>query len=271
YLPADADAVLRLAKEKLPTAEVFELAQTRQGRSVKGVRFGAKPSEQHKPYGVWIQARQHAWEAGGSWVGQGFLQWAVSDEPSAVEFRKLANIYYIPIMDVDSVAVGAGGKDAVPRDHNRDWDEHPHYPEVAAAQKRIRQMEREQRFDVFIDLHNPGPNDRRPYFYGPHGMDKLPVIQQRNYTRWIAYAHNHIEQSNEKYRFATYVTTDEERNRMSANWVRNHTSSHVMSVTLETSWNRPEGTQKGYQTVGRQLGLSLLRYLESQPRLADDN
>lgn len=266
YLPQHANALLKQAKAELPTAEIFELARTRHGRTVQGIRFGAEATDDHKPYGLWLQARQHAWEAGGSWVGHGFLLWAVSDDPSAVELREMADIHFVPIMDIDSVAVGAGGKDAVPRDHNRDWDADPHYPEVAAAQSRIRQLEREGRFDVFIDLHNPGPNDRRPYFYGPVDLEQLPQIQQRNHARWIAYAHDQIEDSNPAYRFATYVKTVEERNRMSANWVRNHTSPHVMSVTLETAWNRPEGTQKGYQTVGRQLGLSLLRYLESQPR-----
>lgn len=266
FLPSHADAILNKAKETLPAAEIFELARTRNDRPVKGIRFGAEPTDDRKPYGIWIQARQHAWEAGGSWVGQGFLLWAVSDDEAAVELRNLATIHFIPIMDIDSTAVGAGGKDAIPRDHNRDWDNEPHYPEVAAAQKRILQLEKEGRFDVFVDLHNPGPNDRTPFFFGPIGLEKLPKIQQRNYIRWLAYSHDHIDEMRDTYRFATYVKTQEEQDRMSSNWVRNHTSPHVFSATLETAWNRPAGTQDGYQKVGRQLGHALLRYLESNPR-----
>lgn len=266
FLPSHADKLLKQAKQILPGAEIFELARTRNDRPVKGIRFGAEPADDRQPYGVWIQARQHAWEAGSSWVGQGFLLWAVSDDEAAVELRQLATIHFIPIMDVDSTAVGAGGKDAIPRDHNRDWDDEPHYPEVAAAQTRILEMEQEGRFDVFIDLHNPGPGDRVPFFFGPIGLEKLPTIQQRNYVRFLAYANDHIDEMRDTYRFATYVKTQEERDRVSSNWVRNHTSPHVFSATLETAWNRPEGTQAGYQTVGRQLGRALLRYLEANPR-----
>lgn len=53
---------------------------------------------------------------------------------------------------------------------------------------------------------------------------------------------------------------------MSANWVRNHTASHVLSTTLETVWNTPHSTQQGYRAVGVQLGMALTRYLESNPR-----
>lgn len=266
FLPSHADKLLSRAKKMLPEAEIFELARTRHDRPVMGIRIGAEPTKTHKPFGIWIQARQHAWESGSSWVGQGFLLWAVSDDEAAVELRQLATIHFIPIMDIDSTAVGAGGKDSVPRDHNRDWDDEPHYPEVAAAQKRILKMEKEGRFDVFIDLHNPGPGDRVPFFFGPIGLEKLPKIQQRNYVRFLAYANDQIDEMRDTYRFATYVKTQEERDRVSSNWVRNHTSPHVFSATLETAWNRPAGTQSGYQAVGRQLGQTLLRYLESDPR-----
>ncbi len=33
------------------------------------------PIPREKRFGVWIQARQHAWECGSSWVAQGFAEW----------------------------------------------------------------------------------------------------------------------------------------------------------------------------------------------------
>jgi len=133
FLPSHADVVLKSIKSRLPDATVFELARTRGGRSVRGIRIGGNADSGSPGHGVWVQARQHAWEAGASWVGRGFIEWLASDDPSAVNLRRVATVYYVPIMDVDNAAVGAGGKDAVPRDHNRDWDDKPHYPEVAAA------------------------------------------------------------------------------------------------------------------------------------------
>ena len=269
FLSAHADQILSLIKSRLPSAVPFELAKTRGGRSVRGIRIGDVSATGPAKYGVWVQARQHAWEAGSSWVGRGFAEWLSSDDPAAGKLRQTAVVYYVPIMDLDSVEQGAGGKDAVPRDHNRDWDGKPHYPEVAAAQRRILQLNADRRFDVFIDLHNPGGSERRPYFFGPINLDRLPTQQQQNHARWLACCSSAITGPlpvEPRYKFATYVQTSEERNRMSANWVRNHTADHVLSTTLETVWNTAHSTQQGYMTVGAQLGRALARYLESSPR-----
>ncbi len=271
FLPSHADEVLASVKAQLPHATMFELAKTRGGRPVRGVQIGNDSDKTSPRYSVWIQARQHAWEAGSSWVGRGFVEWLASDDQAAVNLRRVATVYYVPIMDVDNVALGAGGKDAVPRDHNRDWDDKPHYPEVAAAQKRILQLNADGKFDVFVDLHNPGGGERRPYFFGPINLDKLPSLQQQNHARWLAISKDAISGPlplEPRYKFATYVRTKEERNRMSANWVRNHTADHVLSTTLETVWNTPHSTQKGYRTVGAQLGRVVSRYLETNPRRA---
>ena len=269
FMSSQADQVLRSIKSRLPRATVFELAKTRGGRPVRGIRIGDAPQKDPATYGVWIQARQHAWEAGSSWVGRGFAEWLAGDDPAASKLRRSASVYYVPIMDVDNVEIGSGGKDAVPRDHNRDWDDNPHYPEVAAAQKRILELNADGRFDVFLDLHNPGGSERQPYFFGPINLKTLPANQQQNHARWLAFCRFAISGPlplEPRYKFATYVQTDEERNRMSANWVRNHTAGHVLSTTLETAWNTPHSTPQGYMTVGAQLGMALARYLEANPR-----
>ncbi len=157
FLPTHAEALLRKIAAAVPDAKVFQLARTRGDRPVYGIRFGTPPAGSAKSSAIWIQARQHAWEAGSSWVAQGFLNWAASDDPIAVGLRNRTTICVVPIMDVDSVA---GGKASVPRDHNRDWDDQPVYPEVRAAQAQIKQLHNSGRFDLFVDLHNPGPGDR---------------------------------------------------------------------------------------------------------------
>ena len=67
---------------------------------------------------VWSGGGRHAGEAVGSQVGRGFIRWYAGDEAKAL--RAKTYLHYIPIMDVDNAAIGAGGKEAVPRDHNRD-------------------------------------------------------------------------------------------------------------------------------------------------------
>lgn len=263
FVPSDADELLLQAKTALPSAEVFTLAKTRDGRPVKAVRFGAAKTETVKPFGIWIQARQHAWEAGSSWVGRGFLLWATSNDPAAIELRNHAHITFVPIMDVDNVTIGAGGKESVPTDHNRSWTDNSIYPEVTAAQNAITSADKAGRFNLFIDLHNPGPSDRRPFFYGPK-MDSLSVGQREKYEQFFAAARSSIDDLEPTYRFTTYIKTEEELNRVSSNWVRVHTADHVVATTLETSWNRPQGTQDGYELVGEQLGRAIAEYFRDR-------
>lgn len=262
FVPSDAEALLAEIAMKLPDARRFELAKTKGGRPVNGISIG----DVNAPHQVWVGARQHAWEAGGSQVGRGFIRWYASDEAKTV--RSKACLHFIPIMDVDNVAVGAGGKESVPRDHNRDWAAEPIYPEVAAAQGMIREIQAKRGLDVFIDLHNPGATDP-VYFYGPFGFERMTGMQQRNYQRWMDLAATSITQPVKvvsKYRFATYVTTDEERGRMSSGWVRQNSAPFTISVTLETGWNYPVMSVEGYGQIGAGLGRTLAAYLDENPR-----
>jgi len=262
FVPSDAEKLLTDIAAKLPESKRFELAKTRDGRPVNGIRIG----DENAPHQVWVGSRQHAWEAGGSQVGRGFITWYASDE--AKDLRAKTCLLYIPIMDVDNATLGAGGKEAVPRDHNRDWAAEPIYPEVAAAQKMIRDIHAKHGLDVFIDLHNPGANDPI-FFFGPFAFERMTGIQQRNYQRWIELAASNITEPmpvQPKYRFATYVTTDEERGRMSSGWVRANTGDSTISVTLETGWNSPLMSVEGYSTVGAGLGRSLAAYIGENPR-----
>lgn len=260
FVPSTAEEVLAQVQAKLGSeAERFELAKTLGGRSVNGVRIGKVDA----PRQVWVGARQHAWEAGGAWVGRGFIEWIASD--AAKDFRQHCCVHFIPIMDVDNVSIGAGGKEALPQDHNRDWSDTPRYPEVAAAQKRIAEIQAKHGLDVFMDLHNPGAGDRTPFFFGPFGFERMSEERRDNYQRWIDLAAAHINgplKVQPQYRFATYVKTDEERGRMSSGWARAHGGEGTISVTLETAWNTPHSTVENYMTVGGQLARALEAYLK---------
>ena len=260
FLPSHADALLEAVAAELPGAERFKLATTLQGRSVHGIRCGTPEA----PHAVWVQARQHAWEAGSSWVGRGFLQWIASDASEAVQLRAHSEIFFIPIMDVDNVALGAGGKEAVPRDHNRDWADQPVYPEVAAAQQHIGELAEAGRLKVFLDLHNPGANSKRPFYYGPLEYEQMGGQPRRNYHRFLSLSIATMVEPlaiERAYQFATYVKTDEERRRVSRDWVAEHSDESVVALTLETAWNTPHSTTQGYEHVGRGLAQTVARYL----------
>lgn len=260
FVPADAEHLLDRAIASTPGAEKFLLAQTRGGRPVNGLRLGKRDAGQV----VWVQARQHAWESGGSWVGVGFLDWVTSDAATARDLREKAEIFFIPIMDVDNVALGAGGKESAPRDHNRDWAAEPLYPEVAAAQEQLKRHLEAGRLRVFLDLHNPSPGDKKPYFFGPFDYETMTGPRRQTYDRFLELAVETMTGPlaiHPSYRFATYVKTEEERDRMSGAWIRNRSDDRVIAMTLETAWNTPHSTQQGYRKVGQQLAHTVAKFL----------
>ena len=250
FLPNHAEELLA---EFADSGKRFTLATSREGRLVNGISVG------NGQKAVWVQARQHAWESGSSWVARGFLEWTCSED--AAELREQATIYVTPIMDIDNVAIGAGGKDAVPRDHNRDWAAEPVYPEVAAAQARILDLEKAERLVLYLDLHNPAPSNRQPYFYGPAPFTVMSKPLRDNHQRWIKIVAAKIANLKSDYVYASYIKTDEERGRVSSNWVRRRTKRAV-ACTLETPWNSPASTTDGYRKVGAQLGQAVAEFVK---------
>ncbi len=267
FTPRDSAALVKRLAEAHPFAKPITLARTREDRDVPAlhIRAGGRPDAER--FGVWVQARQHAWESGGSWVCRGVAEWFTSDDEAARWLRERADIFIVPVMDVDHVATGDGGKEALPQDHNRDWSDAPHWPEVAAAQKRIAALVAQQRMDVFLDLHNPGPGDLASYFYA--GEDSLLADPGRaRRDRFLALAAERLEgpiphTAMSKPSGTTYHPLWRQ---ISNNWVTAHALHHTVSLCLETSWNTPGSTIDGYLTTGRQLAATVAAYLRENPR-----
>jgi hypothetical protein len=254
------ELVQRCAKDS-PHAATFELCKSNGGRSVPGLRVSQAGAKDGERLGIWVQARQHAWEAGSSWVCAGFVEWLLSNDPEAEALRKKAAITIIPIMDVDNVEVGAGGKNQKPHDHNRDWSEKPVWAEVLAATKEIAALNKEGRFDLFVDLHNPGAGDRQPFFFVPAPELQSPLARQ-NQDHFLGAARAVMTgplKLNPKAR-ESGANYDPAWEKISTNWVTKNSREHVVAVCLETSWNTPQSTLVNYKQVGKELGLAVERY-----------
>ncbi len=262
---AEAAELIEQAKQACDDVVEFKLCVSRGGRDVPAMRF--QPREAKSTSAVWVQARQHAWEAGSSWVCKGFVEWLVSDDPRATRLRSNTTVTVVPIMDVDNVAIGAGGKNQVPHDHNRDWSKQPHWRSVEEAMRELRRFDDAGQLDLFVDLHNPGANTTRPFYYvAPREL--MTVLRQRNLDRFLAASR--IEMTGPLQFTGEIIESgpeyDDGWKRISKNWVTLNTRDHVVATTLETAWNTPDSTIEGYQTVGRQLGLAIERYLQLDPR-----
>ena len=260
-----AQALVDSAAKTCADAKAFELCKSADGRACPALRVSGSKDE--KPFGVWISARQHAWESGGSWVCKGLVDWLVSDDPRAVALRKKAVFTIVPVMDTDDVELGAGGKGRVPNDHNRDWSDEPHWPEVRAAIAEIKRLNAAGTFDLFVDLHNPSANDKNPYFY----TSAKSELSQKAFTNLQTFLSCGKEEITGPLKFIGKTMEDgpnydKDWKKISKNWVYANTAPHVTAVTLETSWNVPESNQENYQRVGKELGLAIERYLQPDIR-----
>lgn len=74
YTPSAAAQLMREMSKNSPHAAVLELCRSREGRSVPMLHVSEGERTGRQRYGVWVQARQHAWESGSSWVAHGFAQ-----------------------------------------------------------------------------------------------------------------------------------------------------------------------------------------------------
>jgi hypothetical protein len=131
------------------------------GRSVEGrdlhlltiTEFSAESAA--PPPTVWLMCRQHAWESGTSFVGEGAIRYLLSEE--AAPLRKGLVFKILPMMDPDGCAHGGVRFNRSGYDLNRNWDtadpDNPEHrrlmPEICAAKKVIYAFS-----GFFLTLHN---------------------------------------------------------------------------------------------------------------------
>lgn len=111
---------------------------------------------------VWLQARQHAWEAGTSWVMEGALRFITSDAPEARTLREKVVFKFTPMIDPDGCARGKVRFNANGFDVNRHWHEVRldskadlrRMPEIWYSKKAILAAMRAKPIDLLINMHN---------------------------------------------------------------------------------------------------------------------
>ena len=267
YTPGLAGELIKQASGRAAWAVEQELCKSRAGRVVPMLHISEGDRTAAQRFGVWVEARQHAWESGGSWVCQGFMDWVMGDDMEAQWLRQNAEIFIVPVMDIDNTATGNGGKEGLPHDHNRDWVETPHWNEVAAAQRVITEMAGEGRMDVFLDLHNPAPNDKLAHFFAPpaealHGRQAAAAA---TFNELAVAAIRKVIPIMDKPKISGPGYHPLWR-QISATWVAEHGNDNTVALCLETPWNTENATVEGYKKVGAALASAVRQYLAAKPR-----
>ncbi|HEU0122179.1 MAG TPA: M14-type cytosolic carboxypeptidase [Bryobacteraceae bacterium] len=117
------------------------------------------------PQTVWLFFRQHSWESGSSWVGEGLVRHLLSGDGAALRKQLTWKIY--PLCDPDGVARGGVRFNKFGFDLNRNWDVNgvEKMPEITAQRAAIRRwLDAGHSVDFLLSLHN---TETAEYLEGP--------------------------------------------------------------------------------------------------------
>jgi len=129
---------------------------------------------------AWLFFRQHSWEAGSSWVGDGLVRHLLAPEGAVLRKQITWKIY--PMCDPDGVARGGVRFNKFGYDLNRNWDVNgiEKMPEITAQRAAIRAwLANGRQIDFLFSLHNTETGE---YLEGPPengGAGKYTVLAER--------------------------------------------------------------------------------------------
>src|SRR5690606_29478158 len=79
YTPEHLENLLIPLIQKNSNAELFTLCKTRNNRDNRALHLKPYENSQKVKFGIWLQARDHAFESGSSWVVHELSKWLMSD------------------------------------------------------------------------------------------------------------------------------------------------------------------------------------------------
>jgi Zinc carboxypeptidase len=139
-----------------PLVQIQTIGKTVQGRPLEILRFG-NPKAPHR---IFFRARAHAWEAGSSWVVDGFIRRFLAEDDLARAAQQSYRAYVLPMANKDGVAAGRTRFNFQGKDLNRDWDKPTDpvlAPENYALERWLESMIRAgQAPELALEFHNDG-------------------------------------------------------------------------------------------------------------------
>ena len=196
YTPADLGRLLADVG-RLPFVAVEVIGSTAGGRDLHLVTVTDPQVPDAGKKSLWLQARQHAWEAGTSYVAEGALRFLASDDPQARELRRRVIFRCTPMVDVDGCLAGGVRFNANGYDLNRHWDRvdlrRPELlrqiPEtwytkkaIVAATRGGKIEGRERGIDLLVNMHNTETAE----YLETHAQDAASVAAIRRLSDLLA-------------------------------------------------------------------------------------
>jgi Zinc carboxypeptidase/Cytosolic carboxypeptidase N-terminal domain len=161
-----------------PELKYRVIGKSVQGRDIPLLTITDPGRGQEQKKVVWLMFRQHSWEAGSSWVGEGAIRFLLSSDPNAARIRKETIFKILPMQDPDGVFRGGVRFNAYGYDLNRNWDTNDpvKMPEITAARNAILNwVDQGKRIDFFLSLHNDETNE----YLSPPLSPKFSALGQK--------------------------------------------------------------------------------------------
>ncbi|MCX6954574.1 MAG: M14-type cytosolic carboxypeptidase [Verrucomicrobia bacterium] len=168
---------------------------------------------------IWMQARQHAWETGTSFLLEGALRFVASDEPAARKLRDENVFLFVPLINPDSVVRGEVRFNANGFDPNRQWDEVDlrdkrwleRNPEIWYVKKALLAQHARQPIALALNLHNTEMNE-----YMETMADTEPTLSRMQRFFDLAVAQTTFDPSRPK--LTLYLSTSGPANSTNCLW-----------------------------------------------------
>ena len=150
-------AILLKTFSHSPFLEWEFVGQTVEGRAMPLLTITDRRIPESGKKVIWLMFRQHAWETGSSWAGDGAVRFLLSSDARAAGLRDHFIYKIFPLADPDGVARGGVRFNLNGYDLNRNWDtpDSGKMPEIWAQRKAILAwVDSGHRLDLFLSLHN---------------------------------------------------------------------------------------------------------------------
>ena len=147
---------------KSPYLHVQSVGRTVEGREMPLLTITNPQIPEGKKKVIWLMFRQHAWETGSSWVGDGAVRFLLSNDARATRIRDQIIYKIFPLADPDGAADGGVRFNRNGYDLNRNWDtvDPQKMPEIAAQRQAILDgVDAGHHVDLFLSLHNDEGNE----------------------------------------------------------------------------------------------------------------
>ncbi len=156
-----------------PFVERTSVGRTVEGREMPLLTITDPKKPEARKRVVWLMFRQHAWETGSSWAGEGAIRFLISSDPRAARIRESTIFKIFPMADPDGVFHGGVRFNLNGYDLNRNWDtiDPQKMPQIAAQHRAVLEwVDSGHRVDAFLSLHNTESNE---YLEAPPGFRPL--------------------------------------------------------------------------------------------------